>query len=98
MDFSRAWTTLVDMVNGLIAALPDLLLAVLIFLCFYYFARRMQFFVIHLTEKRQKARNLGFPGPLNKHARLKKVHMPIAPEANLVERNGRVMTLVTFGE
>jgi small-conductance mechanosensitive channel len=59
MDFSRAWTTLLDMINGLIAALPDLILAVLIFLCFYYFARRTQFIVIHLTEKRQKARNLG---------------------------------------
>src|SRR5579884_1123495 len=59
MDFSRAWTTLIDMINGLIAALPDLLLALLIFLGFYYFARRTQSIVIHLTEKRQKARNLG---------------------------------------
>jgi small conductance mechanosensitive channel len=59
MDFSRAWITLVAMINGLIAALPDLLLALLIFLCFYYFARRTLFIVIHLTEKRQKARNLG---------------------------------------
>lgn len=59
MDFRRAWITLVDMINGLIAALPDLILALLIFLCFYYFARRTQLIVIHLTEKRQKARNLG---------------------------------------
>jgi small conductance mechanosensitive channel len=59
MDFARAWTTLVDMVNGFIAALPDLLLALLIFMCFYYFARRTHVFVVRLTERRQKARNLG---------------------------------------
>jgi small-conductance mechanosensitive channel len=59
MDFARAWTTLVDMVNGFIAALPDLVLALLIFMCFYYFARRSQTFVVRLTERRQKARNLG---------------------------------------
>ena len=59
MDFARAWTTLVDMLNGFIAALPDLLLALLIFMFFYYLARRPQFFVTRLTERRQKARNLG---------------------------------------
>lgn len=59
MDFARAWTTLVDMVNGFIAALPDLVLALLIFVVFYYFARRTHIFVFRLTEKRQKARNLG---------------------------------------
>src|SRR5438270_372793 len=59
MDFARAWTTLVDMLNGFIAALPDLLLALLIFTCFYYLARRTHIFVFSLAERRQKARNLG---------------------------------------
>ncbi len=67
MDFRRAWITLVDMINGLIAALPDLLLALLIFLCFYYFARRTQYFVIHLTEKRQPGRHPGKAGTDQRH-------------------------------
>jgi small-conductance mechanosensitive channel len=59
MDFTKAWKTIVDMVNGIIAALPNLVLAVIIFGIFYLVAKRVKTFVIHITEKRRKARNLG---------------------------------------
>ncbi len=59
MDFSRALTTLTDMLNGIIAALPNLFLAFIIFVLFYFAAKRTRGLVTRMTEKRQKARNLG---------------------------------------
>ena len=59
MQFSRAWDTFMGMINGLIAALPNLLLALGIFLLFHLVAKRMKLLVVHVSEKRQKARNLG---------------------------------------
>ncbi|MBV9231440.1 MAG: mechanosensitive ion channel family protein [Chloroflexi bacterium] len=59
MDFSRAWTTIRDMADGIIAAFPDLVLALIIFLLFYLVARRTRALVTHMTEKRQRAKNLG---------------------------------------
>ena len=59
MDFSRALTTITDMLNGTIAALPNILLAFIIFMLFYFVAKRTRGLVSHMTEKRQKARNLG---------------------------------------
>src|SRR5947199_7264381 len=59
MQFSRAWDTFMGMVNGLIAALPNIVLALGIFMLFHLIAKRMKELVVHLSEKRQKARNLG---------------------------------------
>jgi small conductance mechanosensitive channel len=59
VDFSRALTTITDMLNGTIAALPNILLAFIIFMLFYFVAKRTRGLVSHMTEKRQKARNLG---------------------------------------
>jgi small-conductance mechanosensitive channel len=59
MDFGRAWATIVDMVNGIIASLPNVVLALIIFLLFYFIAKRVYSFVAHTTDKRRKARNLG---------------------------------------
>lgn len=59
MNFARAWQTIVDMVNGFIAGLPNFVLALILFGIFYLIAKKAKTFVIHFTEKRQKARNLG---------------------------------------
>ena len=59
MDFQRAWDTLLGMVNGTIAAFPNLLLGVLIFLIFYMIGKRVNTTVRLMTDKRQKARNAG---------------------------------------
>ncbi|MBO0779026.1 MAG: mechanosensitive ion channel family protein [Ktedonobacteraceae bacterium] len=59
MDFSRAWKTIVDMVNGAIATFPTLILSFVIFLLFYLIAKKTRELVIRMTDKRQKAKNLG---------------------------------------
>lgn len=59
MNFARAWQTILDMANGLIAGLPNFVLALIIFGISYLVAKRTRAFVIHLTEKRRQARNLG---------------------------------------
>ena len=59
MDFSRAWKTILDIVNGIIAGLPNFVLALILFGIFYVIARRVRQFVIYMTERRQRARHLG---------------------------------------
>ena len=59
MSFQRTWDTMIGMWNGFTAMLPDLLLAAIIFAIFYIVAKRIRLMVITVTEKRQKARNLG---------------------------------------
>jgi small-conductance mechanosensitive channel len=59
MNFKRAWDTMTNMAGDLIAALPDLVLAFIISLIFYIVAKRIRSLVTHLTEKQQKAKNLG---------------------------------------
>src|SRR5690242_15612293 len=59
MNFKRAWDTMANMAGDLIAALPDLVLAFLISLIFYLVAKRIRSLVTQLTEKQQKAKNLG---------------------------------------
>ncbi len=59
MDFLGAWKTIVNMANGIIAALPNLLLAFLIFLGFYFIGKRTNGIVRTMTEKRQRARHAG---------------------------------------
>lgn len=59
MDFSRAWKTIIDIANGIIAALPNFVLALILFGIFYVIAKRVQQLVMYMTEKRQRARNLG---------------------------------------
>lgn len=59
MNFKRAWDTMTNMAGDLIAALPDLVLAFIISLIFYLIAKRIRSLVTHLTEKQQKAKNLG---------------------------------------
>lgn len=59
MNFSRALMTLQNMADSIIAGLPNFGLALTIFILFYLIAKRTRMFVINLTEKRHKAKNLG---------------------------------------
>src|SRR5437763_15446770 len=59
MDFKRAWDTITNMAGGLIAALPNLVLAFIIFIIFYAVARKIRSLVIQITEKQHRAKNLG---------------------------------------
>lgn len=59
MNFQRAFNTVEQLINGFIAALPDLLLALLIILLAVFIGRRVQRLVIGLTERQHRARNLG---------------------------------------
>jgi small conductance mechanosensitive channel len=59
MNFARALETLRGMADSLIGGLPNFVLALAIFLLFYFVARRTRFFVVKLTDKQHKARNLG---------------------------------------
>lgn len=59
MDFRRTLDTIEGMVAGAYAALPDLLLALLVFSIFLIVARRVRLIVVSMTEQRQKAKNLG---------------------------------------
>src|SRR5579883_2863973 len=59
MDFSRALATLQGMVDSIIGGLPNFVLALAIFTLFYFVAKRVRLFVIKLTEKQHKAKNLG---------------------------------------
>jgi small conductance mechanosensitive channel len=59
MDFKRAWDTITNMAEGLIAALPDLVLAFIIFIIFYFVAKRIRLLVIQMTQKQHRAKYLG---------------------------------------
>jgi small conductance mechanosensitive channel len=58
MDFKRAWDTITNMTEGFIGALPNLVLAGIIFLLFYFVAKRIRSLVTQMTEKQQRAKNL----------------------------------------
>jgi small conductance mechanosensitive channel len=59
MNFSRALITLQTMADSIIAGLPNFVLALAIFLLFYFVAKRTRLFVVKLTERQHKAKNLG---------------------------------------
>ena len=59
MNFSHALVTFQKMVDDIIAGLPNFVLAVVVFFLFYFVAKRTRLFVVGLTERRHKAKNLG---------------------------------------
>jgi small conductance mechanosensitive channel len=59
MDFARAYQTLLNIGNDIIAALPNLFLAFLIVTAFYLIAKRIRLIVTYTTDRRQKAKHLG---------------------------------------
>ncbi len=56
---SVAWTKIVDLSNGLIAALPNVLIALFVFAVFYYGARQIRNLVSRLTDTHRKTRSVG---------------------------------------
>lgn len=52
MDFTRAWQTIVDMVNGIIAGLPNFLLALILFGIFYLIAKKQHISPLLTYRKR----------------------------------------------
>ena len=59
MDFSRALDTMKNMWYGITAGLPDFVLAVLIFLLFYFIAKRIRHLVARMTDQRRRGKTLG---------------------------------------
>jgi small conductance mechanosensitive channel len=56
---STAWTKIQEMLNGAIAILPNLVVALIVFLIFYLVAREVKWLVKRLTVKYRHARSLG---------------------------------------
>jgi len=59
MNFSHALVTFQNMVDGIVAGLPNFGLALVVFLLFSFVAKRTRLFVVGLTERQHKAQNLG---------------------------------------
>jgi small conductance mechanosensitive channel len=59
IDISRAWTTLQAMINGFIAALPNIVLALISFIFFYIAAKGISSLVGRLGRRGKRHRNVG---------------------------------------
>ncbi len=58
-EISTAWDKVQSMINGFIALLPNMILALIVFLLFLFIASRIKALVKRLTRNRRSARNLG---------------------------------------
>ena len=56
---STAWAKIEGMINGAIAMLPNIVVALIVFLIFYAIAREIKWLVRRITTKHRHARNLG---------------------------------------
>src|SRR5919199_6267108 len=56
---STAWAKIQGMINGAIAMLPNIVVALIVFLIFYLIAREIKWMVRRITTKHRHARNLG---------------------------------------
>jgi len=56
---STAWAKIQGMVNGAIAMLPNIVLALIVFFLFYFAAKSIKSLVRRLTNRHRHARNLG---------------------------------------
>jgi small conductance mechanosensitive channel len=59
MIFTEAWTKIQDKIAGLIAALPDIALALVVFVLFFYSAKGIKSTVERLTRTQVRTRNVG---------------------------------------
>ncbi|WP_088889778.1 mechanosensitive ion channel family protein [Leptolyngbya ohadii] len=59
VEISAAWQKVQGMINGFIALIPNIVLAILVFAIFFLVAGMVRRFVGRLTRKRRHARNLG---------------------------------------
>ena len=58
-EISTAWNKIQAMINSLIALLPNIVLAVIVFILFFFGARWLKLIVKRLTRRHRQARNLG---------------------------------------
>jgi small conductance mechanosensitive channel len=58
-SIAAAWAKIVGLINNFILILPNLVLALIAFLVFFFAARWLKIFVKRLTRKHRQARNLG---------------------------------------
>ncbi|ACC81562.1 mechanosensitive ion channel family protein [Nostoc punctiforme] len=58
-EISAAWDKVQSMINGFMALLPNIALALIVFIIFLFVASRIKVFVKRLTRNRRSARNLG---------------------------------------
>lgn len=58
-EFSALWGKTQEMVNGFFALLPNIVLAIIVFLIFFFVARGIKSTVRNLTRRHRQARNLG---------------------------------------
>jgi small conductance mechanosensitive channel len=58
-EISAAWDKVQSMIDGFIALLPNIVLALIVFLLFLFIASRIKALVKRLTRNRRYARNLG---------------------------------------
>lgn len=58
-EISTAWDKVQSMINGFMALLPNIVLALIVFLIFLFIASRIKALVKRLTRNRHSARNLG---------------------------------------
>ncbi len=58
-EISAAWDKIQNMINGLIALLPNIVLGLIVFIFFLFVASRIKALVKRLTRNRRSARNLG---------------------------------------
>ncbi|MBD1852785.1 mechanosensitive ion channel family protein [Leptolyngbya sp. FACHB-711] len=59
IEISAAWQKMQGMINGFIALIPNIVLAIVVFAIFFVVARMIRRLVGRLTQKRRHARNLG---------------------------------------
>jgi small conductance mechanosensitive channel len=59
IDISIVWARIGQMLNAVIAALPSILIAFIVFTLFYVSAKGISSSVVHFTRRRQRHRNLG---------------------------------------
>ncbi len=59
MNFSPVLSSLRDMLKGLLAAVPNIVVALIVFSVFYLVARGIRLLVERITIERRRARNLG---------------------------------------
>lgn len=59
LDYSALWEKTQAMANGFLALLPNMVLAILVFLLFFFVARGIRSAVKRLTQRRRQTRNLG---------------------------------------
>lgn len=60
IDISQAWQTIQSWINSLIALLPNLVVAVIVFILFFLIGKGVRRIVLNLTRKHQRSQHVGY--------------------------------------